>query len=180
MTLPLRPQTDDHPHPGQATVGVASGTSAASALMLVPLVWMLITSLSTEAETRRFPPGLPATLRSGNFRPRVGTSAVRPLAAEQRGRVGDVVVSNLILCSLTGYAFARINFAGRQLAFFAMLATLMVPFQVVMIPDIAHREAPRAGRHIARTDRAEPRDALRDLPPPPVLSEPPGRFETPQ
>ena len=46
------------------------------------------------------------------------------------------VVSNLVFCSLAGYAFARIRFPGSQVAFIAILATLMVPFQVVMIPTL--------------------------------------------
>ena len=46
------------------------------------------------------------------------------------------VVSNLVLCSLAGYAFARLRFPGSRLAFIAILATLMVPFQVVMIPTL--------------------------------------------
>ena len=45
-----------------------------------------------------------------------------------------VVVGNLLLCSLAGYAFARIKFFGREVVFLLVLATLMVPFQVVMIP----------------------------------------------
>ena len=46
------------------------------------------------------------------------------------------VVSNLVLCSLAGYAFARIRFPGDRIVFIAILATLMVPFQVVMIPTL--------------------------------------------
>ena len=46
------------------------------------------------------------------------------------------VVSNLVLCSLAGYAFARLRFRGSRLVFLGMLATLMVPFQVVMIPTL--------------------------------------------
>ena len=45
-----------------------------------------------------------------------------------------VVAGNLIFCSLAGYAFARINFAGKNIVFILLLATLMVPFQVTMIP----------------------------------------------
>ena len=45
-----------------------------------------------------------------------------------------VVVSNLVFCSLAAYAFARIRFAGSNILFVALLATLMVPFQVVLIP----------------------------------------------
>ena len=46
------------------------------------------------------------------------------------------VVSNLVLCSLAGYAFARLRFPGNKILFIAILATLMVPFQVVMIPTL--------------------------------------------
>jgi multiple sugar transport system permease protein len=46
------------------------------------------------------------------------------------------VVSNLVLCSLAGYAFARLRFPGSRLLFIAILATLMVPFQVLLIPTL--------------------------------------------
>ncbi len=39
-----------------------------------------------------------------------------------------------MLCSLAAYAFARIGFLGKQVAYFLLLATLMVPLQVVLIP----------------------------------------------
>jgi multiple sugar transport system permease protein len=45
-----------------------------------------------------------------------------------------VVVGNLFFCSLAGYAFARIKFFGREVVFVLVLATIMIPFQVVMIP----------------------------------------------
>ena len=60
------------------------------------------------------------------------------------------VVSNLVLCSLAGYAFARLRFPGSRLAFLAILATLMVPFQVVMIPTLLIVKHLRPGRHAAR------------------------------
>jgi multiple sugar transport system permease protein len=44
------------------------------------------------------------------------------------------VVANLLLCSLAGYAFARIRFFGREVVFILILGTLMIPFQVVLIP----------------------------------------------
>ena len=46
------------------------------------------------------------------------------------------MISNLVLCSLAGYAFARLRFPGSRIIFVAILATLMVPFQVVMIPTL--------------------------------------------
>jgi multiple sugar transport system permease protein len=107
-----------------------------AALMLVPLIWMLLTSLSTKAETRRFPPGLPSSLHWGNFRTAWDQAPFGHWLMNSAVVSVTCVVSNLIFCALAGYAFARIRFAGRQLTFFAILATLMVPFQVVMIPTL--------------------------------------------
>ncbi len=45
-----------------------------------------------------------------------------------------VVIGNLVFCSLAGYAFARFKFFGRDVLFMLVLATLMIPFQVIMIP----------------------------------------------
>lgn len=44
------------------------------------------------------------------------------------------VILNLILSSLAGYALARIQFKGRDFIFYSILATIMIPFQVIMIP----------------------------------------------
>ena len=44
------------------------------------------------------------------------------------------VASHLALCSLAGYGFARLKFAGRSIGFFLMVATIMIPTQLLMIP----------------------------------------------
>jgi multiple sugar transport system permease protein len=105
-------------------------------VMAAPLLWMLVTSLSTLAETRRFPPGLPATLRWHNFVTAWTDSPMGRWLFNSTLVSVTCVVSNLVLCSLAGYAFARIRFPGRSVAFLAILATLMVPFQVLMIPTL--------------------------------------------
>jgi len=104
-------------------------------LMLTPLLWMLVTSLETVAETRRFPPVIiPSSIHWQNYQ------TVLQQAPFGRWFLNSTIVTlacvlgNLLFCSLAGYAFARFRFAGRGIAFFLILATLMVPFQVVMIP----------------------------------------------
>jgi putative chitobiose transport system permease protein len=47
---------------------------------------------------------------------------------------GGTVLLNLILSALAGYPLARMEFKGRKIAFFAVLATIMVPFQAIMLP----------------------------------------------
>jgi multiple sugar transport system permease protein len=103
--------------------------------MLIPIVWMLVTSLETLNETRHYPPVLlPHTLVPGNY------TQVLQQAPFARWFVNTMIVTvatvagNLLFCSLAGYAFARIKFFGREVVFVLLLATLMIPFQVVMIP----------------------------------------------
>ncbi|MES9543904.1 ABC transporter permease subunit [Actinomadura sp. NPDC000600] len=105
-----------------------------SLVMVSPLLWMVLLSISTRAETRRFPPGLPSGVRWQNY-----TAALRDAPLEHwLGNSALVSVScvagNLVFCSLAGYAFARIRFLGSRALFVAVLATLMVPFQIVMLP----------------------------------------------
>ena len=104
-------------------------------VMLIPMVWMLVTSLETLNETRHYPPVLlPHTLVPGNY------TQVLQQAPFARWFVNTMIVTvatvagNLLFCSLAGYAFARIKFFGREVVFVLLLATLMIPFQVVMIP----------------------------------------------
>ena len=105
-------------------------------LMASPLLWMLVTSLSSLAETRRFPPQLPASLRWHNFVTAWTGSPFAHWLVNSTIVSGACVISNVVLCSLAGYAFARLRFPGRSVAFIAILATLMVPFQVLMIPTL--------------------------------------------
>lgn len=104
-------------------------------VMVIPLVWMLVTSLQTLDETRHYPPTIvPTSLEFRNY------TDVLQQAPFARWFVNTLlvtiacVVGNLLFCSLAGYAFARIRFFGREVVFVLILATLMVPFQVIIIP----------------------------------------------
>ena len=104
-------------------------------IMLLPLVWMLSTSLQTQAQTFHFPPVLwPGKLQFGNYATVVHQSAFGRWFWNTLVVTCVVVASNLVLCSLAAYAFARIRFLGRGVVYFLILATLMVPLQVVLIP----------------------------------------------
>ncbi|MDN3359168.1 carbohydrate ABC transporter permease [Actinomadura sp. DC4] len=107
-----------------------------SVVMLAPLIWMVLLSISTQAETRRFPPGLPGGVRWHNYvdawhQGPFGTWLFNSTAVSV-----TCVVGNLVFCALAGYAFARIPFFGSRLLFVGVLATLMVPFQIVMLPTL--------------------------------------------
>jgi multiple sugar transport system permease protein len=104
-------------------------------VMLVPMVWMLVTSLETLDQTRHFPPILvPHPIQPGNY------AQVLSQAPFGRWFMNTLIVTvvtvagNLLLCALAGYAFARVKFFGREVVFILVLVTVMIPFQVVMIP----------------------------------------------
>jgi multiple sugar transport system permease protein len=106
-----------------------------SAVMVLPLVWMLVTSVESLDQTRHFAPTLiPHSFHWGNYRDAWNQAPFGRFFVNSLIVTGTAVLSNLILCSLAGYAFARLRFLGRELLFVALLATLMVPFQVIMIP----------------------------------------------
>jgi multiple sugar transport system permease protein len=103
--------------------------------MLVPLVWMLVTSIETLPESRHFPPTLvPSGIHWQNYPDALDAAPFGRFFANSLIVTCAAVAGNLLLCSLAGYAFARLRFFGRAVTFIALLATLMVPFQVTMIP----------------------------------------------
>jgi len=104
-------------------------------LMVTPLLWMLVTSIETVAEIRHFPPVLiPGGIEWGNYETVLRDAPFARWFVNTMVVTVVCVVGNLVFCSLAGYAFARLRFAGRDIVFILLLTTLMVPFQVVMIP----------------------------------------------
>ncbi|HEY2553515.1 MAG TPA: carbohydrate ABC transporter permease [Streptosporangiaceae bacterium] len=108
----------------------------ATLVLIFPFAWLIVTSVETPAEALHFPPVLaPGTLRFANY-PDALHAAPFARFFLNSAIVGVLtVVSNLVLCSLAGYAFARLRFLGRTALFVVIMATLMVPFQVTMIPQ---------------------------------------------
>jgi len=105
-----------------------------SLLMLTPLLWMLLTSIQTPAESQQFPPVLPSGIHWQNYTNALDAAPFGRFFLNTALVTGACVLGNLLLCSVAGYAFARFRFFGRDVVFVVILATLMVPFQVVLIP----------------------------------------------
>jgi multiple sugar transport system permease protein len=105
-------------------------------VLILPFVWLLITSLETPAEALHFPPVLtPHVLRFANYPDAFSTAPFGRFFMNSTIVAVGTVLCNLVLCSLAGYAFARFRFLGRTALFVVIMATLMVPFQVTMIPQ---------------------------------------------
>jgi multiple sugar transport system permease protein len=106
-----------------------------AAIMLLPLVWMVVISLETEQQAQAFPPVLfPGTLHFSNYPTAWNAVPFGYFFLNSFLYATATVVGNLLFCSLAAYAFARIRFFGSNVLFVVLLATLMVPFQVVLIP----------------------------------------------
>jgi multiple sugar transport system permease protein len=104
-------------------------------IFVLPLVQMVLTSFMSTREINQFPPRLlPSSLHLEGYRQLLTESSVLQWFANTVLVSGVAVVSHLVLCSLAGYGFARLRFAGRGLAFLAIVATVMIPIQVLMIP----------------------------------------------
>lgn len=105
-------------------------------VMLFPFVWQVLMSLSTNAEIQAVPPQLiPEVWQWGNyakvfeklpFLQQFGTSVLITVVR---------TLGQLVFCALAGYAFARMQFRGRNLLFGLLLAILMIPGQAYLIPQ---------------------------------------------
>ena len=104
-------------------------------LMAFPFIYMLASSLKTSSEVVQVPPTLfPDTLQLGNY---FEVLSIVPLGTQLLNSTlvtAGVVAGWVFTSVLAGYAFARIEFPGRDALFFAYLLTLMVPFAVLIVP----------------------------------------------
>lgn len=106
-----------------------------SALMLIPLIWSVVTSIESVSEADRFPPVLiPHHVTLHNYAAALQQAPFDRWLLNTAIVSGAIVLGDVILSSLAAYAFARIKFRGSEVLFFVFLATLMIPFQLVMIP----------------------------------------------
>ena len=104
-------------------------------LFVIPLVWLVLSSVMSDAEINRFPPALwPSGIDLGGYR-YVLANALFPTWFLNSLVVSAVTVAaNLLFGALGGYAFARMRFTGSRVLLAAMLATMAIPFQLTMIP----------------------------------------------
>ncbi|PSB28113.1 carbohydrate ABC transporter permease [Stenomitos frigidus] len=109
---------------------------AIAIVMLIPLVWLLSTSLKSPTEDIfQFPPQLfPSQPTFQNF---VTVWNANPFGRYLFNSTLVAVLTvglNLLFCALAAYPLARLNFRGREVFFTLIVATIMIPFQIVMIP----------------------------------------------
>ena len=122
-------------HPGRTLTIVVGAALALGALITAfPLIWMLLSSVKPQSESIDYPPRLLAQEPTFEYYVQLfteldfGRYLVNTLIVVAIGAFG------LFFMAMAGYAFAKYDFRGKGGLFFLVLATMMIPVQVTMIP----------------------------------------------
>jgi multiple sugar transport system permease protein len=107
---------------------------AIALLFFTPFFWSVSTSLKTLPESVAGFDLLPDNPSLDAYRNALGEFNFARYAANSALLAVTVTLCNLLLASLGGYAFARLRFPGRELLFMLVLATLMIPDQLRLVP----------------------------------------------
>ncbi|MCE7983413.1 MAG: carbohydrate ABC transporter permease [Caldilinea sp. CFX5] len=112
-----------------------------AALFLLPFYWMVNTALKPHSQVFSLPPTwLPHPAQWSNFAEAMTTTyesspPVYRYALNTALITVNGVIATIFSSSLVAYAFARMEFPGKQALFLGILSTLMIPFAVVMVPQ---------------------------------------------
>lgn len=118
------------------SVSIHSVLIFTSLLSIFPFIWLLSTSLKGNSENIfAYPPAIiPKEFTFANYTGVWHRVDLMRYFINSMVVAGGTVLLNLILSALAGYPLARMEFKGKRIAFFAILATIMVPFQAIMLP----------------------------------------------
>jgi len=113
---------------------IGAALAVGAIITAFPFIWMIATSIKPQAESLNYPPTLfPRDPTLGYFH----TLFAELDFGQYLGNTVIVVLIGtvgLLFMSMAGYAFAKFDFRGKQWMFFLVLATMMIPVQVTMIP----------------------------------------------
>ncbi|MDA1362944.1 carbohydrate ABC transporter permease [Glycomyces luteolus] len=106
-------------------------------VMIYPLLWMVASAFKPDALIFRDPSLLPTDIDLSHF-PNGWSALAHPFSVYLLNSaivVLGALIGNLVSCSMTAYAFARLRWRGRKVSFAIMLLTLMVPIYVILVPQ---------------------------------------------
>jgi ABC-type glycerol-3-phosphate transport system permease component len=124
-----------HPgHPARRVLLYAT-LIVTAVVMIGPFYWMLATSLKPPADVFASPPKwIPSPWTLENYRFVFDNLSFARYFLNSVLVTGSIVALNVVFDTSAAYAFAKLRFPGRNVLFFLLLVTLMVPFQVNLIP----------------------------------------------
>ncbi len=108
-----------------------------SITMLVPFVWMILTAFKTVTESTQIDPFIifPSVWRTDSFKTVMKSMNFLLLYKNTLILIVGRVVCAVLTATLAGYAFGRLNFKGKNLAFAVVIIQMMVPSQIFIIPQ---------------------------------------------
>lgn len=108
----------------------------AALLILFPVLYALIVSLETAAESVSYPPTfIPSELYWSSYQKALDTAPVLKFIINSFIVSTIVTIGQLITASLAAYAFSFLEFPGRNYLFYIFLSTMMIPWEVTIIPN---------------------------------------------
>ena len=109
----------------------------AAIMMIYPLLWMILSAFKPDDQIFTNPTALPTSFDLSNFYDGWTALRVSFTTFYKNSFLIAVlaVIGNLAACSLTAFAFARLEFPGRKIWFTLMLGTLMLPYHVTLVPQ---------------------------------------------
>jgi ABC-type glycerol-3-phosphate transport system permease component len=109
--------------------------TAVAALMVGPFLWMVSTSMKGQGDVFRYPPQwLPPNLDLQNYRTIMDVLPIGRMVLNSLTIAVSATIGQVASCALAAYAFARMRFRGKTMLYSVLLATMMIPPQVTMIP----------------------------------------------
>ena len=111
--------------------------TGAAIVMLFPLLWLIMSAFKPDDMIFSHPLALPDKLDFSNFSEGWTELRVSFTTFYKNSFIvaGLAVIGNLLACSLTAFAFARLEFWGKKVWFALMLMTLMLPYHVTLVPQ---------------------------------------------
>jgi ABC-type glycerol-3-phosphate transport system permease component len=108
---------------------------AVAVLFLLPLFWMISSSLKPDYQVLEFPPRwLPDPIRWANYPEALTYVPFGRYALNTLFIAVMTILGHVLSCTLVAYAFARLRAPGKNILFVILLATMMLPYPVTMIP----------------------------------------------
>ncbi|MBI3920299.1 MAG: carbohydrate ABC transporter permease [Armatimonadetes bacterium] len=119
----------------RAAIAAQGALLLLSAAFLVPLLWLITSSLKTDKQILRFPPEwIPNPLTFRNYPEGLAFIPFWQYLLNTTVLCVLSVAGTLLSCSLVAYGLSRIRWRGRDVLFYVILGTMMLPFQVTMVP----------------------------------------------
>jgi len=104
-------------------------------VIMIPFFWMISTSLKTAGDVYLYPPKwIPNPMQFVNYKTVVELVPLGRFALNSAFIVTMVMIGTLLSCSFSAYGFARLRAPGRDIIFLLILATMMLPSAVTLVP----------------------------------------------